>query len=114
MNELIIIQKIRNGDIKTYERVFKENYEMLCEYAVNYVRDYDLAEELVQDVFYHIWKKHSELEITSTVKGYLLQSVKNKCLQHIKHRNVEQKYAEKVKAEIHQIISRIDSTAKKS
>jgi RNA polymerase sigma-70 factor, ECF subfamily len=94
-----IIDKIRKGDLKAFEKVFRDNYEQLCDYAFRFTKDEDLAEELVQDIFYRIWKKHEQLMITSTLEGYLFQSVKNHCLQYFKHKAVELKYAEKVKME---------------
>jgi len=100
MNEQEEIDKIKQGDLKTYERVFRQYYEMLCNYAIMFVKDQDLAEEMVQDIFYRIWKKHHEIQISTTLKGYLLQSTKNQCLQYLRHKTIELKYAAKVKKEI--------------
>jgi RNA polymerase sigma-70 factor, ECF subfamily len=102
MNEFQVIENIKRGDIKTFEQMFKEYYEMLCDYAYVFVKDFDLAEELVQEIFYQFWKKHETIQINSTLKGYMLQTVKNSCLQHIRHKNVENKYAEKIRAQVNQ------------
>ena len=99
MNNIQIIENIRKGDLKTFESVFRDNYDELCNYAMRFTRDFDLAEEFVQDIFYRIWKKHSEIIITTSLQSYLFQCVKNHCLQHIKHKEVEKRYAERVQSE---------------
>jgi RNA polymerase sigma-70 factor (ECF subfamily) len=96
MDEKQWINNIKNGDIKSFESFFRQFYQPLCEYASSLVKDYDLSEELVQDVFFQIWKKRADIKIQTTLQGYLYQSVKNECLQHIRHKAVEKKYAEKV------------------
>jgi len=67
-------------------------------YAVKYVRNDELAEEIVQDVFYKIWEKRSFININVSLKSYLFTAVRNKCLQHINHQkviNTYNKYIEK-------------------
>jgi RNA polymerase sigma-70 factor (ECF subfamily) len=56
------------------------------------VNDSDTAEEIVQDLFYKLWEKRAELQITSSVKSYLFSAVHNRCLKYIEHRNVETRY----------------------
>jgi len=100
MSEEQAIVKIREGDIKAFEKVFKGYYQMLCEYACSFTKDSDFAEELVQEVFYNLWKNHATISIQSTLKGYLYQSVKNEFLQFVRHRKVEQKYADRYRNEM--------------
>jgi RNA polymerase sigma-70 factor (ECF subfamily) len=65
---------------------------MLCSYSLKFVGDPDVAEEIVQDLFYTLWEKRMELQINTSVKSYLFSAVHNRCLKFIEHRNVEQKY----------------------
>jgi len=65
---------------------------MLCSYAYRFVNDTDTAEEIVQELFYKLWEKRTELQITSSLKSYLFSAVHNRCLKFIEHRNVEAKY----------------------
>jgi RNA polymerase sigma-70 factor (ECF subfamily) len=79
-------------DLKSFEAMFRQYYQMLCSYAVRFVNDSDLAEEIVQDLFYTLWKKREELQINTSIKSYLFTAVHNRCLKHIQHTNVEAKY----------------------
>jgi len=84
--------KISEGDLKTFESVFRKYYEMLCRYAVKITGDSDEAEEIVQDLFYLLWEKRQTLNIDVSLKSYLFAAVHNRCLKYIRHRNVEEKY----------------------
>jgi RNA polymerase sigma-70 factor (ECF subfamily) len=86
------LKKIQMGDLKEFERLFKDLYSPLCFYANKFVQDRDKAEEVVQDIFYTIWKNHETLDIKVSFKSYLYRAVHNNCLQIIEHKAVEEKY----------------------
>jgi len=80
------------NDLHSFETLFRQYYQMLCAYAYKFVNDKDTAEEIVQDLFYKLWEKRSELQINTSVKSYLFSAIHNRCLKFIEHRNVENKY----------------------
>ncbi len=87
-----IIDQVSKGDLKSFEMLFRNHYEMLCTYAVKFVHDPDTAEEIVQELFYTLWEKRSYLKIKTSLKSYLYASVHNRCLKHIRHQTVESNY----------------------
>ena len=94
------LKRIQKGDLKEFERLFKELYSPLCLYANKYLQDKDKAEEIVQDIFYGIWKNRAKLSIKVSFKSYLYKAVQNNCLQLIQHHVVEDKYKQYVKNEV--------------
>ena len=84
MNDKIAIRKIRQGDIGSVEILFRKYYENLCQWAFHYMRDEDTSEEIVQDLFYHIWRDHAKLDIKVSVKSYLYKAVSNNCRMILK------------------------------
>jgi RNA polymerase sigma-70 factor (ECF subfamily) len=86
------ISQISLGDLKAFEGLFRQYYQMLCSYAIRFVGDGDAAEEIVQDLFFKLWEKRHALEIKTSVKSYLFSAVHNRCLKFIEHRSVEQRY----------------------
>lgn len=85
--------RIKKGDISAFENVFREYYAPLTHYANGILKDMETAEEVVQDFFYVYWKNRSDIEIKTSLKSYLYQSVRNNALKVIRHENVKQKYA---------------------
>ena len=79
-------------DLQSFEAMFRQYYQMLMLLCYRFVNDTDTAEEIVQELFYKLWEKRSELRINSSLKSYLYSAVHNRCLKFIEHRNVESKY----------------------
>lgn len=68
--------------IEALEQVFKIHYRALCYAANNIVNDQNAAEDIVQDVFVNLIKKQNEIEINSSLKGYLFKSIFNTALNY--------------------------------
>nr|WP_296704460.1 RNA polymerase sigma-70 factor [Algoriphagus sp.] len=89
-----IFQSIKSGDEKALEMLFKEYYQPLCRYANSYLEDSDDAEEVVQNCFIKLWEKKENINIQSSVKSYLYQTIRNSCLNEIKHQKVKKNYGD--------------------
>lgn len=63
-------------------------------FAKGYVRDLEVAQDLVQDVFVHLLDKDSEGIINP--KAYLLTATKNKCLDHLKTTSIRSEHHETI------------------
>ena len=90
--EKLIAGRIRQGDIRAFESLFRSSYASLVRYAKTFVKDHDTAEEIVQDLFYRLWKEREKLNIESSLNGYLFRSVYNRSLHYLDHRKVIGKY----------------------
>ena len=75
-----------------FEQLFKDHYNSLYYYAYSIVNDDELAKDLVNDSFEEIWNKRNKIDISYSLKAYLYQIVKNRCVNHLKKQEVEQKY----------------------
>ncbi|MBX2875967.1 MAG: RNA polymerase sigma-70 factor [Saprospiraceae bacterium] len=78
------INAIRNGEIEAFERLFKAHYPDLYAFGYRFVQDRSQVEDLIQDVFLHIWENRAQLEIRSSIQAYLKTAVKNKALSHLR------------------------------
>jgi RNA polymerase sigma-70 factor (family 1) len=64
----------------SFDRVFREHYNALANYALAIVRNRQDAEDAVQDVFIKMWRNNPQVMETSEVKYYLLTATKNTCI----------------------------------
>jgi len=96
LDELLLLSKIRNSDLKAYEKLFRAYYAPLCRYAYSYINEMPAAEEIVQDLFYFLWKDRSQIQIRLSVKSYLYQAVRNRAFHYLKHQQVKESYREKM------------------
>ncbi len=93
-NELYL--KIREGDERAFQSLFRKYYAILCNYARQILEDKVLAEETVQEMFVKIWEKRQALTIETSVKNYFFRSIRNHCLNQIQHEKIKKQYAGRV------------------
>ena len=78
------LKRIRKGDIASFEQLFYRFYPGMFRYAESLIRKEEVAEEIVQDVFYNIWKNRGSLWITASWQSYLYRSVYNNAMMHLR------------------------------
>jgi RNA polymerase sigma-70 factor, ECF subfamily len=91
-DEMVLFEKIKKGNIKAFETLFHRYYGNLCLFASKLINNNEAAEEIVQDLFVKLWEKKEQISIESSIKNYLFRSVKNHCLNFIKHNKIKEKF----------------------
>ncbi|MGV3706350.1 MAG: RNA polymerase sigma-70 factor [Arcticibacter sp.] len=79
-----------DSDSQSFDQIYLENFRTLHRYAYTLLRDKELAEEMVHQVFLKILERAVPLDIHTSLKAYLLRAVNNECLNYIKHQKVRQ------------------------
>ncbi|HUW91955.1 MAG TPA: RNA polymerase sigma-70 factor [Bacteroidales bacterium] len=92
-SESEIIGRIRRGDKREFETLFRSSYASLVRYAQTILKDSDTSEEIVQELFFRLWQDKESLNISSSLNGYLFKSVHNRCLHYIEHQKVIERHA---------------------
>ena len=75
------------------DTVFSLKDEMY-RFAKRFVLSSDEAEDVVQDLMMKFWQKKEELANFGNLKSYALKSVKNECLNRLKHHDVKLGFAD--------------------
>jgi RNA polymerase sigma-70 factor (ECF subfamily) len=78
-----LINGIQKGDLAAFEELYRQYYIFLCLVAEHIVRNHSDAEEIVSDVFVRLWNIREKIEITTSVKGYLIKAVYNTSLNYL-------------------------------
>lgn len=71
-------------DEQLLEQLFKQHFRELSHFAFGYVKDSEIAREIVQDSFVSLWLKRDTIDPEREVKSYLSTTVRNKCLNHLR------------------------------
>lgn len=77
---------IASGDRNAFEQLFRSHYRPLRAFAMEYVKDPDQAEDVVQDLFFRLWQDRERTTITTSLKSYLFTAVRNRCLNALKRK----------------------------
>jgi len=91
------IKRLKEGDDQAFELLYYKYFRRLCAFTNKYLNDYETTQEVVQEVFYSIWKNRTDLKVEKSFISYLFQLAKNKSLNIIKHSEVEDKYISVIK-----------------
>ncbi|HBH49603.1 MAG TPA: hypothetical protein DDX98_13235, partial [Bacteroidales bacterium] len=84
----IFVELTENPDRALYNFFFNKYYPKLIWFALIYVKQHSLAEEIVSDVMMNIFKKREKLASSENIEGYIFISVKNQSLKYLrKHKN---------------------------
>ncbi len=90
-----LLKGIQNKKVKAYEELYHLYYSDLTVFAQTYVYQQDIAQDIVQDTIFHLWETDLSTTINKSLKSYLYTSVRNKCLNHLRHLQVEDKHRTK-------------------
>lgn len=63
------------SNLESVEQLFRQYYKVLRVYAFRFVNDWDIAEDVVQDVFVALWNKRTDIEFDGAVKAYLFKGL---------------------------------------
>lgn len=66
-----------------FKEEFHQYYEPLCQYAFTFMKEPHLCEDIVQEIFLHIWEKRQDLIGTDNLRFYLYTAVRNNCLTNL-------------------------------
>lgn len=84
LNDLQILEKLKERDPLAYNQLFDKYYMPLCVYSLKYCDSFSSAEDIVQDLFVKIWDEKLYMKFENPVSPYLFKSVKNNTLQLLK------------------------------
>ena len=91
MNDRDLLERLRQGDTAAFDAIFRTWYGPLVGTAERMLGDRAVAEELVQDVMLELWRRRASLAADGSAQAYLFQATRNRVLNHLRHRRIEQR-----------------------
>jgi RNA polymerase sigma-70 factor (ECF subfamily) len=91
LNESELLERLRAGDDAAFDAIFRMYYAQLVGTVQGILTERALAEEIVQDVMLELWRRRASLSVKDSLKAYLFQASRNRALNHIRHRRVEER-----------------------
>ena len=100
-----LINSIKQGDIAAFETLYKKYYIFLCLIAEHIVRNPSDAEEIVTDVFVKIWNIREKINITSSIKAYLVKAVHNTSINFLERNKISNKLTDSLNNSDYKILA---------
>ena len=83
-NDISLLRQIREGNEDAFKSLFETYFTSLCRFIYLHLDDKNVAEELAMDIFIYLWENRETFQIQLSLKAYLFQAAKNKCLNELR------------------------------
>lgn len=84
MSDKTIWKRIQNDDNQALKEAFELHYKVLCLYIVQYTKNMQSAEDIVQSTFISFWEKRKKIQIKTSLKAYLFRSAYHLYIDQVK------------------------------
>lgn len=88
LSDHLLLQECRQDNVRAYDQLFERYFGVLYNFSLSYVKNTAVAEELVMDLMFNIWKKRQELQINGEVNSYLFSAMKNVLFNFIRKKEL--------------------------
>ena len=93
--EKLLLRRLQSGDGKAFKIVFERYFKLLFLDAYARLKSEKEAEDIVQEFFIDFWERQLFRFVQHSLKYYLFQAVRNRCINKLEHRKVLQRRADK-------------------
>jgi len=87
-----LIGKLKNGDVTSFEIIYKSHYRRIFHFALQYLRNEEACSNIIQDVFSSLWDNKEKLTMETNLNAWLFTVTKNRCLKYIRDLKSEQRH----------------------
>lgn len=84
------------GDQASFETVYNCNKEKLFQYTLQYLKNPELAYDVVQDTFIRLWESRSQMVNFENVRGFLYLTAKNNAINYLRRASIDLKAKGKI------------------
>lgn len=86
------LELLHDGKEEAYRILFEEYYPLLGVFAMRYVKDKEVAEDIVQDVMLELYSRQPQFDTPVALKAFLYLSVKNRALNFLRNKQAQERY----------------------
>lgn len=88
------LNDFKAGSVQAFEEIYREYLQRVIYFARQYLPDEESAKSTAHDVFLSLWENHQAIDVSQNFSAYIFTITKNKCLNRLKHLQIQQKYAQ--------------------
>jgi RNA polymerase sigma-70 factor (ECF subfamily) len=88
MDDRAILDDLRAGSEAAFDAIFRAYYAQLVVVAQSLLGVRAAAEDAAQDVMLELWRRRENIVLETSLRAYLIRSVRNRALNQIRHDRV--------------------------
>lgn len=87
-----LANQIKKGQTHAFDQLFERYSQRLYRFSKSLLKNHEDSEEVVQEVFFRIWKKRDELDERKSFQSFLFSIAYNTIVDQFRQRVKDQKY----------------------
>ncbi|HAQ20513.1 MAG TPA: hypothetical protein DCR40_14980 [Prolixibacteraceae bacterium] len=99
-NPQFILNELQKGNTRAFDFIFNEYYISLSRFSWSFVKDQDIAESIVQEVFLKLWEKRKNLIQVDNLLSYLMGMIRNQCIDYLRKEKANSKAYLNLRSEV--------------
>lgn len=78
-----LVAGIASGNYNSFTLLYDKYIKSLTHYGLKFTDDINTVHDCLHDVFVSLWSRKEELRIQSSIKSYLIKSVRSSIIQKV-------------------------------
>ena len=96
MDDKVIIDKLRQGDVLSFDIIFKKYHRKVYYFAISYLKNKEESEDVVQEVFMNLWKYRDQINCYFTFSKYLFKITYNATCKRFRKQVSDKRHLEEL------------------
>jgi len=94
-NEQDVLLKLKGGEEAAFAKLYAYYSEMIYARLLRLLKDQDMADEVIQELFLKVWEKRQQINFSQSFKSYLYTVAENLVYDHFRKVARDKKLREK-------------------
>lgn len=90
----ISVEKLKQGDEEELKLFYNKYFSLFVSFANQLLPPNEEGKDVVHDVFMIYWEKRGQLRDLTSIQAFFYKSIRNRCLNVLRHRKVRDQYTE--------------------
>ena len=87
-----LLTLLKQGDKDAYTVIYDRYKNLLYNHAYKKLGDPEEVKDVLQELFTNLWNKRADIPVAVNLSGYLYAGIRNRVLNLLSHKEVENKY----------------------
>jgi RNA polymerase sigma-70 factor, ECF subfamily len=87
-----LILLLQQGNKEAYAEIYERYKNLLYNHAYKKLGNQEEVKDVLQELFTNLWNKRADIPVTMNLSGYLYAGIRNRILNLLSHKQVENKY----------------------
>ncbi|WET68718.1 RNA polymerase sigma-70 factor [Sphingobacterium sp.] len=92
ISDIELLHLAAQDDQTAFAELFSRYKVSIFQHAFLFYQDYDKAQDVVQELFLKLWQKRTEINVQSSLKGYIHKATRHLILNQLAHVEVVEKF----------------------